>query len=218
MTARTPGALVATGISSAALELRRHEYTMLRMMSSNHFHERPGGLRLLGLCIDARVREGGQDLLESRDRYAHATKRTRAIEVLEAVPGIERLDLVECFRCHRALTIRGTVHVFVVNDHEVSVPRESNVQLEHVGAPPVDRPTEGRHGVFWRDFRSAAMRHEQGRSGEIRAPGPGGHHTHVGGRLRGGVPTGFGQLYFRRSQFVEAVQDEVDEPARHVHL
>ncbi|HAC04841.1 MAG TPA: hypothetical protein DCF71_03110, partial [Gemmatimonadetes bacterium] len=38
------------------------------------------------------------------------------------------------------------------------------------------------------------MRHEQGRSGEIRAPGPGGHHTHVGGRLRGGVPTGFGQL------------------------
>src|SRR5262249_44136031 len=127
-----------------------------------------------------------EDLGERRNSYAAAAKGVIAAVAVEAIAGVEALELGERHFFNRAGAVGRAVDGVVVDDDDLAVARRGRVELDDVGAVG-DGPLEGSHGVFRRGAGGAPVadnaRLRPGKEFEIFLQGRS-QHDGRSGRLR----------------------------------
>jgi hypothetical protein len=117
----------------------------------------------VGLELDVEhpaAREQAENLFERRDLVVGERRA-------EPRPGVEARDDRKVGFPYTPRAVGGAIERLIVKDDRDLVPRQLDVELDHVGAE-VERLHEGNAGIFGRDSRCSAMsdgqhrmRHEQ---------------------------------------------------------
>jgi len=120
-----------------------------------------------GLCLHVDVEErsgkGSENLLEGRDPYAFAPEgKGYAAIRRESAPCIPFCEVREREIGDRSRPIRTSVNRRIVRDHDHTIARLMNIELQHVDVVLADRDFECGEGVFGRQQCSAPVRDVQG--------------------------------------------------------
>src|SRR6185503_1513231 len=115
------------------------------------------GLRL-DLDVQPEGREGAEHLPEGGDADA-LRPEGKALPTVgrEVESGVEALELRERVLGDPAVAVGAALEGRIVRDDELAVAGGMDVELEHVGAPALDRPLEGREGVLGGEQRAASV-------------------------------------------------------------
>ena len=115
-----------------------------------------------------------QHLAQGADAHARAAVGMgRAAVGGEAMAGVQPLQLGDGEVGDAAAAVGGAVYGGVVDDDAVAVAGGLDVDLQQVGAPPVDGAPKGGEGVLGRQRRSAAVGDEQRRARQVAVAGAG---------------------------------------------